>query len=167
MKSFIVVLALIALTFGQNPVPIPGLSLDDFNGHWFVVWEFNTNFSNTNPNPISCVELDIHVDHDNNNGTWLQTAVVSGNRFQQTVAFTSNNASNVWSVNGTNFDWVAVDPVSKSWFVGAVDGFQTAFLMAKQKSVSNLILNANILLLTGEGYSVNATNQLNFPEDHC
>jgi hypothetical protein len=106
-------------------------------------------------NNVTCVQVNFNVSSGNINAN--QTLYYNGAPFSTSYQFQVSNSSNaVWTLNGDNLDWVAVDLVQYQWGVLAVQGEQSAFFFSRNNNVSSTILNAEIALLQKEGYTINS-----------
>lgn len=67
----------------------------------------------------------------------------------------------------SDWDWIALDPVSGSFGTYAQAGQQNAVIFSRTPTLSSTIINAKILLWKAEGYTPNATNFYTFDFSDC
>lgn len=162
MQVFIL-LSILALSLTQNPIPAPALNLSHLEGQWNVAWVYNP-FWDSEMTFSDCSLWKITVDPK-------EAGFISyeGSGWGIGFGFTaSNSTTSVWDLQlGGNLTWIAYDP-GFSWFTGVStsDTLGRAFVLSKTAKLSNLVLNAQILLVKAEGYAVNATNQHFYNNTH-
>lgn len=154
MKS-IVLLAILALAISQNPIPAPSIDLQNFEGQWNIVWAYNE-FWDSEMTYSECDLWNISV--NSKTGGYIDH---EGAGWGVGIDFSlPGNKTTVWTSLAGQITWVAYDP-NFQWFTGVSSGdmLDNAFILSKTANLSNIILNAQIVLLKAEGYAINATNQ--------
>src|SRR5689334_5722722 len=116
--AVIALFALLAISFAQNPVPIPSLNLTKAMGLWYA----NILYPDENSAGISCYTFQFSM---MSNGSIQANATVGyqGQFFSNLAALNPSQNNAVWTAaqNGGAFDWVAADIVGYTWgTMGAV-----------------------------------------------
>jgi lipocalin len=164
MKNTVVVfLALLALCFSQDPkpVPIPKLDITKTAGLWYIIMVHPSD--RLDPNTF-CATWNLTVV----NQTTVNSTITFNGGDPNTNDWKVSHNGSVWTTPEDNpYDWVAVDPTNLSWGTFASQEDIVVLLVSRTPTLSNAIVQSQVALLQKEGYSINSTNYVIIPNNHC
>jgi lipocalin len=162
MKIAIIALfALLAVSFAQNPIPLPSVNLTKAMGLWYI----NVAYPDFNLEGLSCYTWQLS---QMNNGS-LQVNITIGyeGQFQSTIAAINPSQNGaVWTPadgNGGSLEWVAADIVGYTWATLAAGSEQGAAILSRNPTMSNTLVVSQVALLQKEGYSITNNNYFVVP----
>lgn len=168
MKYLLALVLIISISAQTpHPVPIPSFSLTTISGLWYVIDSFDLYQTRNFSNEVTCWTLNFTIESQENGGMFDHTIIYNNKTYLDQSHFETRGTNSSWKVEGTVWDWVAFDPVSQSWGTIADAYSQKAILISRSENVSNLVLNAQIAVLKGEGYGVNTTNFIGISQSGC
>lgn len=159
MKSFFLLLAIITLST-CNPL----------EGKFYVSWYYNENIDNTQPNPISCMYVEIDTDDE-----FYLIRIIDGKNYTSYASYSPPDVYEpYWAISdfdpavpdipGSDFNFLT--SFQQDNLVGFFSNVQAAFGISTTPQMNPTFLNAQIALLKLKHYEINSTNTVTF-ENNC
>jgi len=159
MKVFVLALlaAVAVVSYAQkpNPIPIPSFNLSKIEGQWYGIFDYDANINNEKLS-WTCWSINIHVDGNDIHIT--QTTKINGKKATHTSTGIVSTKTSIWQIDGEDWAWISLDPISQSWgTIGSLNN-QSCFMIARKEKLDFDITQTQYQLARAEGYLINATN---------